>query len=382
MKVQVYTKNENSLSRGKKFGVAFLDFLSMFILSILLFNIFTTIYHKSSFYKNTTDSIVAIEKSLADICCETKLTYFVNEDKLATIEDVSKDYIKGQIYASFIINNDERINDKLFSDTKIMNPLNDPCFYYLNTFKTQHAIDFLSEDSKLNKQYYLDKILETNLYVEDEYPILTISSANEIYEYFKNSSMSNKAYLQVKEVYEGLLEESIADFMENNKQYANIQQSYGDTSIKLYSSYVYALLLIYLFSTMIIYLIIPLILKNGRTIFMKIFKLSYVNFDNQNVQSLQIIIRYIFQFILYLITPTIIMFLTLDNTTFISVAFTNFFKYFNLLALGALSFIIILCNMIFTFYSKKKEQTLVEFIAKIIEIEDEYIKVIEAQESN
>lgn len=127
---------------------------------------------------------------------------------------------------------------------------------------------------------------------------------------------------------------------------------------------------------LVFYLAMPLILKEGRTIFMRLFKLTCVNNENQPIVWYQVLIRCACQIVFYLFTPLLLLLLSMDISTFVAIIFVRYMRFFNLFAVGTLALVFTLCNMLFTFYRKKKKQTLAEFCAKIVTIQDNRTKTI------
>lgn len=377
--LQVLTESENSLSRGKKFYVALFDFFALFLACVLLFMCFLAIFQSSEACKSITENISAAEKALADACVETKLTKYETNDSgtsLASMERVAVDFVKAQAYARFIANGDERATDKIFADVVQITAENDPCLYYINDYKVAHKSDYSTLNADLTAEHYIEALRKTNCFDEGEYPLLTTESAEAVYDYLKNSDASDKVFADVKTAYSSLVEECVGDFMDNSNAYATMQQNYGYASEKLYKTYIYALLIVYLLSMTVFYLILPLVLKDGQTLFMRLFRLRCVNYDTQNIGAGQVVVRFVCQLLLNLFVPLFILLLSMDISTFSVVIFVSFLRFFNLFAVGTLALVLTACNMIFTFYSKKKKQTLSEFIAKIITIEDKRVKTV------
>ncbi len=377
--LQVLTESENSLSRSKKFYVALFDFLLMFLTCILLFVSFLGLYQSSDKFKKLAEDISVSEKALADACVETKLTLYKTDEtgtSLASMERIAVDYVKRQAYTRFVVNGDERVADDVFSNLTQITAENDPCLYYINKYKADHKSDYTTINDKLTSELYRKTLQKTECFDGSEYPLLTMESAQAVYDYLKNSNVSDAVFENVKTAYSSLVEDCVRDFMNNSNLYANKQQTYGQLSEKLYKTYIYALMIVYAVSMAVFYLVLPLILKDGQTLFMRLFRLRCVNYDTQNINEGQVIVHFVCQLLLNLFAPLFILLIAMDISTFSVVIFVRFLHFFNLFAIGTLALILTACNMIFTFYSKKKKQTLAEFISKIITVEDKRIKTV------
>ncbi len=382
MNTKVLLESENLLKRGKKFYIGLFDYLSMFIIIVILFMIFIGIYQSSAKYKNMVTNINEYEHQLADISASTKLTYLEEDEdgnlKLVSMERVAINYVYSQIYTSFLNNNDERINDSLFEGVLKADENNDPCFYYINTYRITNKEKYTLFNEDINGNYYLTKIKTNNgIYDSNTYPIITYEAAKIMFASLKDTSEDSTLFDITKSNYLEMVKELVTDFIENNTTYIVVQNEYSDTYSNLYRNYIYALIIIYLVTSLIIYFVIPCINKDGRTLFMRLFRLTRVSYDKKDVETGQIIINYLCSFIIYLFTPLLVLLISFDITSFVDIMFVSFFKFFNMFTLGTLSFIFMICNMIFTFYSKKKKQTISEFLSRIITVEDKRIKTID-----
>lgn len=378
MKVQVLTENENSLGRGKKFYVGLFDFLTMFLSCVLLFVGFLAIFQSSASSKEMSDAIASAEKELADVCVETKLTRYESGESgtsLVSMERIAVDYVKSQVLARFIADSDGRANDAVFDGITAATTKNDPCYFYLATYKNEHSADY-GKQTEYTVDYYKETVGKTECFDNADYPLIKASAADEIFAYYKDNSSSDVAYNSVKTAYENMVKGCVGDFMDVSNLYDAKQQAYGAASERLYKTYIYALLIAYLLSMTVWYLVLPLVLKDGQTVFMRLFRLRCVNYDEQNVGGGQVVVRFACQMVLYLFTPLLILLLSMDISTFSVVIFVRFLRFFNLFAVGTLAFLLTICNMVFTFYSKKKKQTISEFIAKLITVEDKRVKTV------
>lgn len=381
MKLRVLSESENSLGRGKKFYVALFDFLLMIICCAFLFAAFLLTFQRSDSYRQMLRTISSAEMSLANVCVETKLTSLESDEngaKLLSMERIADNYVLGQVYASYLLQDDPKQNDSLFANAVSMNQENDPCYYYITRYRQDHKAEYTNFDEKINLAYYVQTIQgQDGMYSSEEYPVLTIAAADAVFAYLKGESKDSEVHDQVKSMYVSMTQELVRDFMENCSVYAEEQQKYEQANLEMYRYYVYALLIAYFLSMLVFYLVIPLLLKDGRTVFMRLFRLRSLNVDKEDVSGGQVGIRFACQLLLNLFAPLLILLVSMDISTFFSIIFVRFFRYFNLMSVGTFAMMLSACNMIFTFYSKKKKQTFAEFIAKIITVEDSRIRTIE-----
>ena len=384
MKIRMHTESENSLSRGKKFYIALFDFLVMTICCAILFATFVLFFQNSEPYRQMQDTISSAEKKLADACTETKLTRLeTTEDgtMLLSMEHIADEYVLGQVYARYMLQGDPKKADALFTGATAMTAESDPCYYYIAHYRSEHKDAYSVYDEKLTEAYYLESVRELEgVFAGKNYPVLTSEAADAVFAYLKGESDDRQVYNRVKDMYLSVLQELISDFMKNCSVYINAQQNYEQASLHLYSHLVYALLIAYFISMTVFYLVLPLCLKDGRTIFMRLFRLQSLHVDKNDVGAGQVAIRFVCQLLLYLFAPLLILLCCVDIATYFIIIFVRFFNYFNLISLGTFALMLSVCNMIFTFYSKKKKQTAAEFLSQMITVEDSRIKTIKIGE--
>ncbi len=378
MKVQVLTESENSLSRGKKFYVGLFDFLSMFLICAILFVGFLAVFRSTDAYVGMQDDIDTSKKVLADLCVESGLTKYITADggqSLASMERIAVDCVKGQVLARFTADGDERSSDGIFDGITPLTAENDPCLQYLNAYRTAHIAEYANADTSLDADFCLETMRNTDCFGTEKYPILTTESASAIYTYLTDETASDEIYATVKNAYLTVVKECINDFMDGNSAYAEKQENYADANEKLYRVYLYGLLVAYLLAMITVYLILPLVLKEGRTAFMKLFRLRSLNtFDGGDITNGQTVIRFVCQLFLNLFAPLLVLLISQDISTFAEIIFVKILHFFNFFTVGTLALILTFCNMIFTLYSRRKKQTITEFVSGMTTVEDKRVK--------
>lgn len=384
--IYINKDNENSISRLKKFSIALLDYITLLLLSLMLFATFDSVYHITKAYKNNSNNITIYEKELVDIATSSKLTYIIeNEDNtksLRSIEAMATDYIKNQVY-TVLLENDREIDSDFFKDSIIINKENDALFYYYSDFRVDNKENYINFDDSKTESSIKNKFLDlckndiNNYFNNDAYPLLNVSIANEVYTHLKdNINEENSALNIITNSYQTLLEEAINEFMSSYSPYVEVQEKYSYEYDRLYRNEIYILLVVHLISIIIIYFVLPSIFKEGRTLFMKLFKIKCLRTDNNEITISNNLIRAIVLFITYLFTPIIVSLVLHNADIFISVLFTNFFEIFNLFAVGTLAILFTACGGIFTFYRKKRKQTIAEAIAMMVAYDDNRVQVL------
>lgn len=379
-------KNENnSLKRSKKSLVGFLDFLLFFLIASILFALYFSFTHKSDNYNNLVEKITKVENSLADISTSSYLTEYVIDEEgnkyLKSIESFAEEYVIDQVYTS-LLNDGRDVSHQIFENASIIEIDNDPCLRYIKYFRVENKLLF-NNDTELSLNDYKKNLFdavsnEVNMiYTTDEYPLLNVSVADKIYEgIINNSHQEIKEYNLTKGAYENYMEKCIKDFIGSYEPYITTQIEYDQLLDRIAHIEIIGLFISYGSSLFIVYLLIPLFIKDHCTIFMKLFRLKPLDNNKQPINIGNLIIRFVALFIIYNFVMLLISFFNHDVNTFLNVIFTDFLKFFNLFTIGTLSILLVVCNLIFTFYNKKKKQTIVEALSKIIVYEDKTLQTI------
>lgn len=378
--------NENSLKLGKKFLVGFLDFLLFFLLASVVFALYEGLVHSSIDYKDKINNVTRLEEELAEISSSSNLTRYVIDEQgnkyLESMESIARGYILNQVYTS-LVKNDRDVSNHIFDNAYIINSENDVCLYYINSFRKDKNELFTNEHTlSLDhyKSFMYDNVSnEINfIYDNNEYPIINVSVASKIRDALINDNFQElKEYNLVKNAYQDYLELCINDFMKNYQPYIDIQEQYSNAYDDVYKIEILGLVISYTLSLLIYYLLIPMIIKDKSTVFMKLFRLKPLNDDGNAIDLINLICRFCSMFVVYLFTILILSFWMFDINTFVNVIFTEFLTYFNIFTLGTLSVLLVVCNMIFTLYNPKKKQTITEAISQIIVYEDKTLKKIQ-----
>ena len=383
----ITTKNsKNTLKLGKKFLIGLLDFILFFLLASVFFSSYEAIIHSTSNYNDKIVNVSRYEEELADISVSSNLTEYIVDEQgnkyLKSIESIAHEYVVNQVYTA-LVNDDRDFKNDIFINSKIINIENDVCLYYINTFKNVNQGLFISENTLTFEDYRLtlfDNVSnEINfIYNDASYPIFNISVATKIYNSLVNNTHQElDEYNLVKNSYQQYLEKCINDFMTNYQPYIETQDKYNNSYDSLYRLEIIGLFVSYILALFIYYFLIPLIINDRSTLFMKLFRLKPLNNDKQCIDFVNLICRFISLFIVYLFTLLLMSFSMHDINTFINIIFTDFLKYFNIFTLGTLSILLKICNMLFTLYNPKKKQTIVEAISQITIFEDKTLKKIQ-----
>ena len=372
---------ENKLKRSKKFCVYLLDFFTTFLLTLILFGSSIAIYINTDSYKNNQNLIKEKQDELTTLVIKSKLSYLKNDGYLAQVDEVSKDFVIRSTYTKL---DESKRNNEYFKDTKIINNNDDSLYFYYETFINNNKNDFKDYSKIMTLEQYKSRLLsevknsENNIFIDSGYTYFTDEFTNKMYSYLiDNNEEYFSLYKLVFNAYSSLLEETINQYMELYNPYIDLVNSYNNKIDSFYQIKIYILLVSYAISILIIYLVIPLILKDGRTIFMKLFSIKAISVDKEEFSPIFNLVRSICLFLIYMIIPCISALIILGGYDGLILIFTYFLNVFNLFSLGILSVVLIICSMLFAYFKKDKRQTFSEFASLMIVIPSKEAKTID-----
>lgn len=371
---------ENKLKRTKKFAVAFLDFVTCFFLAMVLFFAGEAINISLPYYQEGTSKISRLEEDLTSLVTSSRLSYIKEDGYLAQTKDMTSSYILSLTYTS--VDSDKKNND-IFKNVTEINEDNDNLYFYYSSYVKNNQSGF-SDFSKVKTidKYKEDLLKESkngdnSIFVSEGYPFFTNEAANEIYSFLvEGKETSSTKYNLVYDAYSKLLEEAISQYMELYTPYVNLVNEHSFALDHFYQVKIGILLACYFASILIIYFLIPTCLKQGRTFFMKIFRLKAISVDEGNITWPFNLLRAISLLFIYLFSTSLIALIVLGGYNGLITIYTIFLGIFNLLFLSVLSILITICSMLFTFFRKNKKQTFSEFISLMVVKEDDSSKTI------
>lgn len=348
-------KNHVTASRKQVFLANFADYLLTFILTFVLFAvagypIFSSLPTTQSSFVEANEHV----KRYYSIIETTRLQRYDPETvTLSKIQDDAKLYVTSLVKTSYFINakqyphleegtyvmKDIPLEETLLYDNNGDYP-NETLAYYFLTFKSSHSsIDFYVYDGvdyRNNKETYLyEKAFgytqERFEAIRDDVTIyrqLSFNQAELIMHYLvygDTSDAINKAYNPLADAYIkacGLFIDEVQvyydAFIEENASFAAIIEAY-DLSLLL------DFLFCYLAAMLILEIILPLFLKEGRTLGLRAFKLSYATKDDLTPNYLRFLMK---TFMRVLIYPSVAFFIMLimgsTSLAFVSFGWFNF----------------------------------------------------------
>ena len=375
MEIKTIKTSTEVCPRGKKISINLLDAVLCFFSSLLLFIGAFEIYSSTSYYKNCDAQINSYVQSISSLVSDSRLSYVYVDKNNSTLmknpDEISYEFTLNLIYQkAILIDNDKYVNMDKFSNLEDDKDYDILSFYY-GDYYHNNSDKYSNYNSEKNLSYFQNKFLNSINNKEYNYLVLEdnkFSLTNKYVEdYLKhldgNKQASISFFSSINEAYNEILNDTIEDYMINFVPYASLEKQYSQIIDKQNQELLSLLLFTFFLAVMILYFVIPLIFKDGRTIFMKVFKTSLISTSLTPVKWYQILIKAITLLFLYLFMPCFSSIMVLGYVEGISVLMTDFLNIFNLFALALLMVLFMICSIFFTFYKKDSKQTFSELFS-------------------
>lgn len=270
----------------KKLGCYILDFFVALILCIAIFSISEAIGNNISSMKSLQSEIQDVYKGMTSIASSSKLMVTDENGYFLSQSEIANRYVYGITYSSLKKNDEQSLSDSIYDGYTSMNEETDYCFYYNVTFKEEHKSNFIGFDIESDKYVELLSSYTSSLYYEIDldYPYLNLDTSKKLDEYFRNEnySIGKDIYSNIYDGYLKILNESINELENKYYPYISLKKEYNELTLSIYRIKYVELFISYTIAVLICYLIIPVILKDGRTISFRVFKLGVTdNKDNR-----------------------------------------------------------------------------------------------------
>lgn len=417
--------NGNLVKPFKKLALYVLDFLSALILNLILFafaelisNATPYIKDKKSNLQNTTNYLTAMivdnDKDQLSKSFNIDVDKLPKSCKLQTLDErgyladidpqdlsgksLVKEYIYSLVKISLDFENTTPVEDNLKYYENVRDDFDKPLNYYFK-FRKENISEFKDEKDPISKQLNKD-----NYTTEDYCSFLNLKMDDECFkvEYYKGNQIiilnnvakesdnsiaycidqyisyepyvvGRRYYESIRNVYVSILKEAISDFEANYIPYKEKLNDYNNLSSSIYSSKNIENIICYILSLNVIYFLLPILLKNGRTLSTRIMKLAYVRKDNYLPNWTNLLIKYVINLVEYvLILPlTVLLFFNADA---VDIIFTPLFLNVDLFSLAIFSLIILLLSFALTFILKKSKQSISELASQLVLKDDKVIQ--------
>ena len=390
LKQESFYKNSPVVTLRKKILPYLLDYFLTLILSLLLYVGVNAIGETLPYFKNIQSEASSIQLDLYSLVNDSGIRHQGEDGFLVTSEYKLEKMIKEEVLYSLKINNNANSNSAIYDGFEALDlnnkKHNNGIYYYFINYKVNnlnlyneeykakdYGIDFyLNEIVKLKENNYF----EQGLYANDlNYPLIKYDIAIAIDEYYRNNNykIGSDYYNEIYSLYYSGINKAMNDLIYGNTSYISLNNKHNELVNDMLNFRGNALLISYVLSVIIIYLIFPLILKEGRTIGLRVFKLVTIDINGNKVSILNNLIRMIVS-IFSVFSLLIIDIFLLFGTQAMYFFNINLLRFINIFVLSLISLIFNLISIAFTFINKNKHQNIEETLAMIVVVDgDEFI---------
>lgn len=390
LKQESFYKNSPVVTLRKKILPYLLDYFLTLILSLLLYVGVNAIGETLPYFKNIQSEASSIQLDLYSLVNDSGIRHQGEDGFLVTSEYKLEKMIKEEVLYSLKINNNANSNSAIYDGFEALDlnnkEHNNGIYYYFINYKVNN-LNLYNEEYKVKDygiDFYLNEIVklkennyfEQGLYVNDlNYPLIKYDIAIAIDEYYRNSNykIGSDYYNEIYSLYYSGINKAMNDLIYGNTSYISLNNKHNELVNDMLNFRGNALLISYVLSVIIIYLIFPLILKEGRTIGLRVFKLVSIDINGNKVSILNNLIRMlvsIFSVFSLLIIDIFLLFGT-QAMYFFNI---NLLGFINIFVLSLISLIFNLISIAFTFINKNRHQNIEETLAMIVVVDgDEFI---------
>ena len=390
LKQESFYKNSPVVTLRKKILPYLLDYFLTLILSLLLYVGVNAIGETLPYFKNIQSEASSIQLDLYSLVNDSGIRHQGEDGFLVTSEYKLEKMIKEEVLYSLKINNNTNSNSAIYDGFEALDlnnkEHNNGIYYYFINYKVNN-LNLYNEEYKVKDygiDFYLNEIVklkennyfEQGLYVSDlNYPLIKYDIAIAIDEYYRNSNykIGSDYYNEIYSLYYSGINKAMNDLIYGNTSYISLNKKHNELVNDMLNFRGNALLISYFLSVIIIYLIFPLILKEGRTIGLRVFKLVSIDTNENKVSILNNLIRMIVS-IFSVFSLLIIDIFLLFGTQAMYFFNINLLGFINIFVLSLISLIFNLISIAFTFINKNRHQNIEETLAMIVVVDgDEFI---------
>lgn len=358
--ISKFSKNVKA-RRSKRIYSFLIDIFSEIILIVFLIGlVFRPIMNATPLGKATNEGLSNSNSVLQNITLDSGLNKVSEGDEniILSSDELSDDYVK-RILNTYLFLNDVSVNDVKISINQTVFVENETNFkgdaiaYYFLEFKKDNNIGSTSDKSTY-ASYFYDEVIGIevsekffNKLDDSSYRILNDEAANYLKKYIYENDDTNfplTYYNELVSLFNNAHQKGIEDLETNYSLYQEELEVYLAHYQNYATTLIISIVLSYVFAHIILFFILPLCLKNLRTLGRKTFKISYILKNGYNVPFYKYLIYFLISFlknIYAIVLPIFFLFGTLGIMSyplFLGVTFTQFVIFSVLLSL--LSFIL------------------------------------------
>lgn len=386
--------NNNVLTRKGRKTLGYLFDYSISIVFLIAF------YVLINFIGSSLDSVKTVRTNVSN--SQQNLYAFVektglgetnNNGKLKDDSTIADEFVKKTVYYTLKEiegKSDVEISYSSYKDVEPITPETDHLYTYYVTYKPKN-LDLYStleeeKKSQVGLNYYLDDILGNDLnqyFEETDYPYIKQDIANKIDNYFRddNYSIGKNAYNTIYNAYYKAMIKAIDEVVKYNDSYIEINKVFEESRVKLFNIQVLEILISYVLAFGCSYILPIAIFKYGRTFGFRVLKLVFTRIDGNKPRVSNVIIKGIIQFISQYFVIDLFC-LLLFGVSGVYIIMHQFAFGISIFYISIFSGLLTICSFILMFINKQYNQTISEFLGKLICKDTNEFVVVEEKNGN
>ena len=386
--------NNNVLTRKGRKTLGYLFDYSISIVFLIAF------YVLINFIGSSLDSVKTVRTNVSN--SQQNLYAFVektglgetnNNGKLKDDSTIADEFVKKTVYYTLKEiegKSDVEISYSSYKDVEPITPETDHLYTYYVTYKPKN-LDLYStleeeKKSQVGLNYYLDDILGNDLnqyFEETDYPYIKQDIANKIDNYFRddNYSIGKNAYNTIYNAYYKAMIKAIDEVVKYNDSYIEINKVFEESRVKLFNIQVLEILISYVLAFGCSYILPIAIFKYGRTFGFRVLKLVFTRIDGNKPRVSNVIVRGIIQFISQYFVIDLFC-LLLFGVSGVYIIMHQFAFGISIFYISIFSGLLTICSFILMFINKQYNQTISEFLGKLICKDTNEFVVVEEKNGN
>ena len=386
--------NNNVLTRKGRKTLGYLFDYSISIVFLIAFYVLINLIGSSlDSVKTVRTNVSNSQQNLYAFVEKTGLGETNNNGKLKDDSTIADEFVKKTVYYTLKEiegKSDVEISYSSYKDVEPITPETDHLYTYYVTYKPKN-LDLYStleeeKKSQFGLNYYLDDILGNDLnqyFEETDYPYIKQDIANKIDNYFRddNYSIGKNAYNTIYNAYYKAMIKAIDEVVKYNDSYIEINKVFEESRVKLFNIQVLEILISYVLAFGCSYILPIAIFKYGRTFGFRVLKLVFTRIDGNKPRVSNVIIKGIIQFISQYFVIDLFC-LLLFGVSGVYIIMHQFAFGISIFYISIFSGLLTICSFILMFINKQYNQTISEFLGKLICKDTNEFVVVEEKNGN
>jgi hypothetical protein len=350
------------MSFSRYFVISFLDYLVVLIFSMLIYALIDLCLPSIPSYSSLNESAVSYKNSLTSLVIESGISEKGIDGNLLDKDELTIAFLKKNIVASYEENGRSDELSLIYSGVApITEDKDDNVYYYFVVYK-QNNLDIYEDDSNYGQDYF-ESLLGENFYFDEGFSRISYENCQKLNEHLVNGEGNEDAlYDEIYGSYYGALRTAEEDIKNSNKDYVSLNTVFEKSIDDLFKIKIASILSSYIFVSLIHFFLVPLLLKDGKTLVSNVMKGMLVKDDEGNLKFHDILFNVLSSLVINLSCVLLMVFFLFGSSSY-EVISSIYFGFFNVIYAALVSFLYIILDLFFRLIFKYKVG-IAEFLTK------------------